>query len=83
MSGIDHPLPDGGGPHTELTAPQERLCQECGHELSGRKQHFCSDKCRMRHFRDVRHKHLRTVFDAIYHMLEELEIELLIAEDQQ
>ena len=36
------------GPESRTTASEERSCEHCGRGLTGRKQRFCSDRCRMK-----------------------------------
>jgi hypothetical protein len=35
------------GPESRTTASDDRSCERCGRLLSGRKERFCSDSCRM------------------------------------
>jgi predicted nucleic acid-binding Zn ribbon protein len=36
------------GPQPRTTASNGHSCEQCGRSLTGRKQRFCSDRCRMR-----------------------------------
>ncbi len=43
---------DNRGPEPRTTASDGRCCQSCGRPLTGRKERFCSDRCRMRDRRE-------------------------------
>lgn len=45
--GPDELLLDDRGPEPRTTAFEGPTCEQCGHPLTGRKQRFCSDRCRM------------------------------------
>ena len=38
-------------PRSRRSASNGRLCEQCVRELTGRKERFCSDRCRMRRHR--------------------------------
>jgi hypothetical protein len=45
--GPDLPSVEGRGPEARTTASSGLSCATCGRRLTGRKQRFCSDRCRM------------------------------------
>jgi predicted nucleic acid-binding Zn ribbon protein len=54
------------GPETRTTASDGRSCEQCGRPLTGRKERFCSDRCRMA----VRREQERARVDELLRRLE-------------
>ena len=59
------------------TASEPPSCTHCGRPLTGRKERFCSDRCRMRFRRTIEEKRRRDLIDQLREVVTEVEIELL------
>jgi hypothetical protein len=72
QNGLDAQAPGDRGPGPRTTAS----CQHCGRPLTGRKERFCSDRCRMRVRRDDQSRRiaarLRSMEEAIEGLKDEL-----------
>lgn len=61
-------------------ASEARFCVGCGTPLTGRKQRFCSDRCRMRHRRTARAARRQCLLANLRQALSALEAELATEE---
>jgi hypothetical protein len=64
------------GPKPVTTAFADRSCGTCGRPLTGRKEKFCSTRCRMRAYRAARQQKRRGLLERLRQTLTELEREL-------
>ena len=59
------------------TASSGQSCEQCTRPLTGRKERFCSDRCRMRHQRDRDRRKRSELLDALSAAVEQLRREVL------
>jgi hypothetical protein len=71
-----YPL-DDRGVETRMTASEQASCEHCGRPLTGRKQQFCSDRCRMAARRDIRAERIRGLLNIIRTTTDAIEAECL------
>lgn len=64
------------GPETRTTAFSGRSCNQCGRPLTGRKQRFCSDRCRMQDRRAKENRRRSDLLNRLRQAVSELEREL-------
>jgi predicted nucleic acid-binding Zn ribbon protein len=55
------------------TTASEHTCGECGQPLTGQKERFCSDKCRMRAHRAAQEANRRALIAKVKQSVDELE----------
>jgi predicted nucleic acid-binding Zn ribbon protein len=72
----DARVPENRGPETRTTASAGRFCEHCGRPLTGRKERFCSDRCRMAVRREHQRRRRLQLLNAIGAAVEELRREL-------
>ena len=75
----------GAETHALVTQPrtpasEARFCVGCSTPLTGRKQRFCSDRCRMRHRRTARAARRQCLLANLRQALSALEAELATEE---
>lgn len=68
--------PENRGPQSRRSASESLSCEHCGRPLTGRKERFCSDRCRMRDRRDLEHRRRLELLNTIDAAVEELRIGL-------
>lgn len=59
------------------TASEGASCDRCGRPLTGRKQRFCSDRCRMRARRTIDEERRRDLMNELHRVVRAVEVELL------
>lgn len=64
-------------PEPRTTAFAARSCGSCGRPLTGRKERFCSDRCRMRDRRQRERDRLAELLQRLENGLATLRVELL------
>ena len=73
---VDLDLLEGHGPEPRTTPSEEPSCDWCGRPLTGRREHFCSDRCRMRNVRHVQRLKRLGLLDTIEAAVQDLRNEL-------
>jgi hypothetical protein len=68
---------DQSGPQPRTTACERGSCAQCGRALTGRKEKFCSDACRMRNCRIEHQAELAQLFQDLTRTVEMLREKVL------
>jgi hypothetical protein len=72
--------PEAARPQDRALEPRPQAsaayCRQCGDQLIGRKVRFCSNRCRMRHFRQHRWRTINILIDLIERALRQLREEV-------
>jgi hypothetical protein len=63
---------------TERTVSEDRLCDDCGTLLTGRRRqaHFCSDRCRTRHGRRIQATRVKDLLVELERIVAALKVEI-------
>lgn len=69
------------GPEPRTTASGQASCERCGRPLTGRKERFCSDACRMAVRREQQQHRRMDLLNAIGAAVEELRADLGCGDD--
>ena len=73
---LDVDLREQRGSEPRTTASEGPSCDWCGRRLTGRKQRFCSDRCRMRRRRHAQRLKRLELLDTIEAAAQDLRNEL-------